>query len=169
MALIHLIQEKADALKVALWKRMKWKSLRGMVTKAANKKFLVATQGIIVNDEKEILLLKHTYRKLPWGVPGGWLVYEAPDVGLMREIAEETGFEVEIQKLLQVEYCKSIYKVNAIEIWFLGRYIKGAFVPSAEVSDYGFFSIDSLPDPMPQNQKHSIKKYWETVFSSEAD
>ena len=37
-------------------------------------KFLVGVVGVVLNDDCEVLLLNHSYRKeYPWGLPGGWL------------------------------------------------------------------------------------------------
>ena len=110
----------------------------------ANKHFLVAVLGIILNAENKILLLKHTYRrKMPWGIPSGWLEYEDPEAGLAREIHEETNYKVEIGKLIYTEYVKTPHRIN---LFYIGRYISGEFVGNAEISECGFFAIDNLPD-----------------------
>jgi 8-oxo-dGTP pyrophosphatase MutT (NUDIX family) len=40
-----------------------------------------------------------------WGLPGGWLGSgESPEAGVVREVAEETGFAVEVVRLGTVEW-----------------------------------------------------------------
>ncbi|MEK3910270.1 NUDIX domain-containing protein [Paenibacillus sp. FSL H7-0331] len=54
----------------------------------AQNKFLVTVLGIITNETGQVLLLRHVYRTEPWGVPGGWMELEKPEVALEREISE---------------------------------------------------------------------------------
>ena len=67
--------------------------------------YLVGVAGVIFNQEGQILLLKHSYRKeYPWGIPSGWLKRgEQPHKALIREIKEETGYEVDIRNPLIIE------------------------------------------------------------------
>src|SRR5689334_25065136 len=69
-----------------------------------NRKFLVGVMAIAFDDQERVLVLHHTYRRTyPWGVPGGWLgAGEPPEVGALRELREETGFEGESEALVWV-------------------------------------------------------------------
>ena len=51
-------------------------------------------------------MLEHTYRReLPWGLAGGWLKRaETPEVGLAREVFEETGLHVSVDALLAADF-----------------------------------------------------------------
>ena len=61
--------------------------------------FLIGVTGIILNDQKEILLFKHTYRSHSWSLPGGYLkAGEHPREGLEREIKEESGLVVSVDE-----------------------------------------------------------------------
>src|SRR5258706_2689718 len=64
--------------------------------------FQVFAAAVIFNAERKILLVKMTYQQYhPWGLPGGSLEYsETPEVGVVREVHEETGLEVDVAKLL---------------------------------------------------------------------
>ena len=122
----------------------------------ANKKFLVAVLGIIINDDGKILLLNHTYRKAePWGIPSGYIEWESPEEGLKREIFEETNFIVDLDKIIHTEYGKSPPRIN---IYFSGRIKSGIFKSCEEISDYNFADIKDLPDYMPDYQKELIKR-----------
>ncbi len=114
-------------------------SLKKKIVCFFNKKFLVAVQGIVMNDKNEILLLKHTYRDLPWGIPGGWMEYESPEEGIVREVYEETSMKIKSEKIIA-----SIYnsKPHRIDIYIKCSYLEGEFKESPEVSDYGFLKLD---------------------------
>jgi ADP-ribose pyrophosphatase YjhB (NUDIX family) len=122
--------------------------LRWLIVWLAAQKFVVGVTGIILNEEGEILLFYHTYRRrYPWGLPGGLLqAGEQPAAGLEREIDEEAGFEAEIQKLLFIEPSN---KVAQIDFIFQGVIREGTFRPSLEVSDARFFALDDLPELLP--------------------
>lgn len=120
----------------------------------ANKKFLVAVLGIILNNKGEVLLLKHTYRNLPWGLPGGWMEYEQPENAIQREIAEETGLRIKANQVVRVVYGSNPYRVDLI---IKGKFVDGKFRPSYEVSEYGFFKAGNWPSGMPNTQKELIE------------
>ena len=126
--------------------------LKTWVVWRANKRFLVAVMGIILNNENKLLLLKHTYRKKPWGIPSGWLDYENPGTGLIREIYEETNFKIEIEKLIYTEYVK--IPPRRINIFYTGRYVSGEFISNEEITEYGFFDINNLPDEVSKDLEH---------------
>lgn len=45
-----------------------------------------------------IWLVKHNYGQMKWSLPGGSIqLGELPNVGVCREVKEETGFEIEIK------------------------------------------------------------------------
>lgn len=106
-------------------------------------KFLIGVTGIIFNSQGEILLFKHRYRAHPWSLPGGYLsVGEHPKEGLEREIKEESGLIVSVDKQLKTRTDRD----NAVlDMCYTGVFIGGEFSPTYEVSEYGFFSPDQMP------------------------
>ena len=106
-------------------------------------KFLIGVTGIILNKEKEILLFKHTYRTHSWSLPGGYLkAGEHPSEGLEREIKEESGFVVSIDKSLTI---RTDRETARLDLCYTGILIGGDFIPTHEVSEYGFFNLHNLP------------------------
>jgi 8-oxo-dGTP diphosphatase len=58
----------------------------------------------LLDDERRILIVKPTYRPT-WLVPGGVVEeHESPRAACRREVREELGLDVEIGRLLCVEY-----------------------------------------------------------------
>lgn len=105
--------------------------------------FLVGVTGVVFNDKKEILLFKHTYRKHSWSLPGGYLKKgEHPMEGLEREIKEESNFVVSIEEQLKTRTDRDSAR---IDMCYVGTFIGGEFVPSNEVSEFGFFSFENMP------------------------
>ena len=106
-------------------------------------RFLVGVTGIIYNENKEILLLKHTYRSHSWSLPGGYLkAGEHPSEGLEREIKEESGFVVSVDKSLTI---RTDRETARLDLCYTGVFIGGEFVSTHEVSEYGFFAQKNLP------------------------
>jgi ADP-ribose pyrophosphatase YjhB (NUDIX family) len=85
-----------------------------------------------------------------WTLPGGWAdVNQTPSTCIVREIAEESGFEARVLKLAAVfdfqtrnrrHSRESIYK-----LFFICELTGGTATPSEETSAIEFFAPDSLP------------------------
>ena len=105
--------------------------------------FLVGVTGIILNDKKEVMLFKHTYRSHSWSLPGGYLKSgEHPKESLEREIKEESGLVVSVDESLKVRTDRDSPR---LDLCYTGVLIGGDFAPSYEVSEFGFFTLDNLP------------------------
>ncbi len=65
-------------------------------------KYSVGVIGVVLNEEREILLVEHVFHpKLPRGLPGGWIGFnEDPEETIAREIYEELGLTVTVDELL---------------------------------------------------------------------
>jgi 8-oxo-dGTP diphosphatase len=109
--------------------------------------FQVFAVAVIFNHNKRILLVKSTYQKVhPWGLPGGNLNYgESPEFTVVREILEETGLCIEVEKFLLVK----AWLPDRVGLYYLCSIKDGEFHPSDEVSELGYFSIENLPDVRP--------------------
>ncbi|MCR4285841.1 MAG: NUDIX domain-containing protein, partial [Candidatus Kaiserbacteria bacterium] len=119
------------------------KSFQLFIMRFSQDQFLVGVTGIILNDKKEILLFKHTYRAHAWSLPGGYMKSgEHPREALEREIKEESGFVVSVDAPLKTRTDRNVAR---LDLCYTGIIIGGDFVPTHEVSEYGFFSQDKLP------------------------
>jgi ADP-ribose pyrophosphatase YjhB (NUDIX family) len=67
-----------------------------------NAKFATGVTAVIHNERGEVLLLEHAFRKrYPWALPGGWIGrHEALEGAIVREVKEETGLVVAVDRLL---------------------------------------------------------------------
>jgi len=127
-----------------LWKAFRFpKGVQLFLMRIFEDRFLVGVTGIIFNDKKEILLFKHTYRSHAWSLPGGYLKSgEHPRESLEKEIKEESGLTVSVDDSLKTRTDRDSAR---LDLCYTGVLIGGDFVPSQEVSEFGFFPKDKLP------------------------
>jgi ADP-ribose pyrophosphatase YjhB (NUDIX family) len=119
-------------------------SLQARLSRIIRPLFQVFAAAVIFNQHKNIFLVKSTYQRFhPWGLPGGSLEYgEHPEEAVSREVWEETGLIVCIEKLLLV----NSWLPDRVGLYYLCRITDGTFHPSDEVSEFDYFPLDNLPD-----------------------
>jgi len=116
---------------------------------SVNTHFLMGVVGVIQNEQGEVLIFSHTYRKSPWGLPGGWLKGgETPLEGLEREIREESGLRIKAERIALVGVTRDRPKVEFVVLATLEG---GEFAPSGEVSAMQWRALSDMP-PMPRIQ-----------------
>jgi ADP-ribose pyrophosphatase YjhB (NUDIX family) len=86
-----------------------------------------------------------------WSLPGGWAeVNQSPSEAIMREVLEETGFEVAVRKLAAV-YDRSRHPhdpprpFHLFKLFFICDIVGGAARTSVETTEIGFFAEDEVP------------------------
>ncbi|MBA2367978.1 MAG: NUDIX hydrolase [Candidatus Protochlamydia sp.] len=103
-----------------------------------------ASIGIIFDPtNKKVLLVKR--KDVPiWVLPGGGIEKnESPLMAVKREIMEETGLFVSIER--QCAEYTPINRLAALTHVFICKVENGILQFSEESSDIGFFSLDQLP------------------------
>ncbi|BFH72635.1 NUDIX hydrolase [Sulfurisphaera javensis] len=107
---------------------------------------LVAVGGVILNQNKEILLVK---RKNPpnkgsWAIPGGKVKFgETLEEAVKREIKEETNLEVEVKDLLAViQIIKEGFHYVILD--FICEVKNGILKPGSDAEDAKYFSFAEL-------------------------
>lgn len=142
-------------LLLKLWKKLNFsKHFQLNIIRLFQDQFLVGVTGLIFNKNNEILLFKHTYRQRAWSLPGGYMNQkEHPKEALMREIKEESGYTVSIDWRMKV---RTDRETARLDIPYIGTYIGGEFVPSEEVSEARFCSLQNLP-PIRRDQLFLIE------------
>ncbi len=118
-------------------------------------RFRVAVAAMMFDEGGRILLFKHTYRKLEWGIPAGSLEYdERPENAIVREMLEETGMKIQVERLALAESSKDDHHVSLI---YQCRIVDGIFRESDEISEVKYFDVDNLP-PMLFAEKELIQR-----------
>jgi ADP-ribose pyrophosphatase YjhB (NUDIX family) len=106
---------------------------------------------VLADDSGRVLLLRRAYPPHDWVLPGGNAEpNESPSETALREVHEETGLEVNLERLTGVYYQADHRAGEFIHFVFRGHMPDGASVqPQAtEVADWGLFAPDSLPEPI---------------------
>ena len=117
--------------------------------------FNIRVTGILIEDEKLLLVKQKVSDKRNWSLPGGKLEQgETIEQGIIREMKEETGLDVEIIRLLYL--CDVSASNNTLlHISFLLKRVAGnielptnefesnpiydvEFIPISDLLDYGF-------------------------------
>ena len=112
--------------------------------------------ALLFDKEGKILLSLRTDNGL-WNLPGGRLEPgESPTEGLVREVKEETGLTVEVDKLQGV-YSKAYS--NDIVLSFLCSMVNGELTNSEEAKEHRYFAVDQLPDNMVKKHHKRIQDY----------
>ncbi len=112
----------------------------------------VAVGALVVNDDKELLLIKRTDNGM-WLYPTGWcdIGYSPAEVAI-KEVREETGIEFEIDRVAMVLDGLQLGLVGVpamYSIVFFGHAVSGDLQGlEHEVSDIGWFGRNTLPSPI---------------------
>ena len=110
---------------------------------------------VLFDADGRVLLVRHTYGRLNWELPGGGAEHgESPDETAIREVLEETGLDVEIERLTGAYYeigrapghdhgpiLHFVFRVRSIDD-------RSPVAQPPEIGDIGWWRIDDLPRPM---------------------
>lgn len=109
------------------------------------------TQGalVVLKHRGNILLVRHTYGKNLWRIPGGGVRKgEPPANTIKREIREELGIKLENPREIGTAIYSDQHKHNTV--WFFEEEInsKDFKFDSVEIKEAAWFQIDKLPSPL---------------------
>ena len=121
--------------------------------------FPVPGVGVVVFRDKEVLLVRRVTDpdKGLWSIPGGGVeVGETQSEAAVREVLEETGFNVRILELVSTADVIVPDKSGNIEFHYLlnhylGEVLSGSIRPESPDAEVCWFPINSLPlEEMPK-------------------
>jgi ADP-ribose pyrophosphatase YjhB (NUDIX family) len=111
----------------------------------------VDVRGLVLNEKKQVLLVKERLDG-KWTIPGGWAeIGRSPKENIVKEMKEETGLTVNVERLLavfdkkchphppQVPY---VYKM----VFFCSILGSAELKPEYEITDIGYFDLNNLPE-----------------------
>ncbi len=121
----------------------------------------------VVFDANGALLLQKREDNGFWGLPGGRTdIGESIAETCVREVWEETGFEVAVERLVGVysdptQFHVGSYKdgnvVQYVNLCFVCLITGGEMAISDESTDIGFYALDALPMPILESHKIRIQ------------
>lgn len=116
---------------------------------------VVAAAGALITDRAgRVLLVKPNYREL-WSIPGGICEFgEPPQLGCQREVAEEVGLDIEVGRLLVIDWSRPYGpEVRPImHLVFDGGQVDGEggiVLQEAELDGFRFAAQDELAEHLP--------------------
>lgn len=119
--------------------------------------FTIGTFAVIFDGEGRVLL-SHRRDMDAWNLPGGGLEPgELPDAGVCREVREETGLEVVVDRLVGV-YGKPTR--NELVFAFVCHVVDGHVSPTEESDESRYFSPDNLP---PNTLLKHAERIWDAL------
>jgi len=110
----------------------------------------VDVRGLVINDSGEVLMVRERVDGR-WTIPGGWAdIGLTPSEVVVKEIHEEAGLEVTVDRLLAV-YDKRCHPhppspYYIYKLVFLCTMKEGSLKPGFDILDAGWFSLENLPD-----------------------
>jgi ADP-ribose pyrophosphatase YjhB (NUDIX family) len=112
--------------------------------------------AIILDDERRVCCVRLTYAHRGWATPGGQVESgESPIAALRREVLEETGYTVDIGRLIGVyskpEQDDIILSFEATVMDEMSNH------SSSEIAEVRFFAQNELPSEMTEVTRHRIQ------------
>ena len=107
----------------------------------------IGAAAVVLDPRKRVLLVRHTYGRLNWELPGGASeLDETLEETAVRELREETGVDAVAEQLVGIYYEA---EHDAHHFVFRCRATSGEPSPSSEeVSDCRFWDPRDLPRPI---------------------
>ncbi len=105
--------------------------------------------GAIIFKDNSLLLVKRKYAPQigDWCLPAGFMEYdESPVQCCVREVKEETGLEIEIDRLFWNYQAGDDPRAMVVLILYLAKIRGGVLTPGDDAIEAEYFKLDNLPE-----------------------
>jgi 8-oxo-dGTP pyrophosphatase MutT (NUDIX family) len=137
-----------------------WLLTRGMT---------LGVRGIVLDDERGVLLIRHGYTA-GWHFPGGGVeVGETLQLSLARELAEEANVVVTGTPRLHGVFHQPLFSRRDHVAVFVVREFTwgGAHPPNREIAECRFFPVDALPADVSPGTARRLREVLDGVVVTE--
>lgn len=127
---------------------------RGIVNKALQRYWRISrgltmgAQGVVLDGDRRVLLVRHTYRP-GWHFPGGGVEKNETVLStVMRELEEEAGIICAREPTLFAIYANfHLFPCDHIAVFVVRDWTQpNPPAPNREIAEHRFFDIDALPE-----------------------
>ena len=113
----------------------------------------IDVRGAVFDGDGRVLLVREVMDGGRWTLPGGWAdVNLTPAENVVKEVAEESGYQVSVRKLAAVwdrsrqGHPPDVF--SCCKLFYLCDVLGGAAATGLETSEVGWFAEDALPDDL---------------------
>lgn len=125
---------------------------------------------LVLNDKGEILLARRGIepRYGYWNLPAGFMENEeGVEEGAIREVLEETGAQVAIQKLHSIY---NLLKAHQVYLFFRAKMLNDHVELTPESTEIKFFAPDDIPwDELAFSSNAHALKHWLAILDGAED
>lgn len=143
----------ADGLKRKVMQRY-WRATRSLT---------LGAQGIVIDGQDRVLLVRHTYRA-GWHFPGGGVEKgELAGEALARELREEAGVHLDgSPELFGIYGNFRVFPSDHILLYVCRAWsLPAPPQPTREIAEQGFFAIDALPPSLVDGARRRLREVFE--------
>ena len=121
--------------------------------------------AVIINQNSRTLLVKRKYEPKigDWSLPAGYIEYdENPETAAIRETKEETGLDVSIVNLFDVQGACDDPDSRVILVIYEVEIVGGELEPGDDAIEAEFFPVNQLPDNIAfSSHKKALEKFFQ--------
>jgi 8-oxo-dGTP pyrophosphatase MutT (NUDIX family) len=124
---------------VGLWRRLPGRLAR-LALRLRMARVSVGVCALAQDGHGRLLVAHHTYRRYPWGLPGGLVGRgEQPDAALARELREELGVEASIGPLIHAETWP---RGQHLTLYYSATLLGTPEVDGIEIDNFRYVTLD---------------------------
>ena len=119
----------------------------------------MGSAAALMTPDGRVLLVRRAYPPYDWVLPGGNAeADESPVQTLRREVREELGLEIEVERLAGIYYQPDHRAGEFIHFVFVAHIPPDPLVRPAsdEIADWSFFTRDAWPEPMSPSTRRRL-------------
>jgi len=123
----------------------------------------LGAQGIILDEDDQVLLVRHGYRP-GWHFPGGGVEWgETVEAALRRELLEEVGIKTEFSPELHGVFLNfENFPGDHIFVYLVRKWeLIGFPEPNNEIKEIRFFRRDELPETLVDGARRRLREIFD--------